>query len=114
MLPQAYVNMKLSIKLNGLSVRTEFPRGKLQTTNQTESVVLLLHTEKASTKNMLEMFFLIRSREVPYQISRTTGPKLLCSDDYNLELIIREPKMHHIIRHLIRQIIKTGLWIKYQ
>ena len=101
MLPQAHANMKLSITLNGLSVRTEFLRGKLQT-NQTESVVLLLHTEKASTKNMQEMFFLIRSREVPCQISRTTGPQLLWSDGYNSELTIREPKMHHIIRHLIR------------
>lgn len=98
MLPQAYVSMKLSIRLNGLGDRTEFSRGKLQTTNQTESAVLLLHTEKASTKNMLEMFFIIRSRAVPYQISRTTGLQLSWSDDYNTKHTIREPKMHHIIR----------------
>ena len=89
MLPQAYVSMKLSIRLNGLCDRTEFSRGKLQTTNQAESTVLLLHTEKASTKNMLEVFFLIRSRAVPYQISRTTGLQLSCSDDYNTKLTIR-------------------------
>ncbi|KAM3747812.1 hypothetical protein ACB098_05G063400 [Castanea mollissima] len=98
MLPRAYVSMKLSIRLNGLGDRTEFSRDKLQKTNQTESAVLLLHTEKASTKNMLEMFFLIRSRAVPYQISRTIGLQLSWSDDYNTKLTIREPKMHHIIR----------------
>lgn len=89
MLPQAYVSMKLSIRLNGLCDRTELSRGKLQTTNQAESAVLLLHTEKASTKNMLEVFFLIRSRAVPYQISRTTGLQLSCSDDYNTKITIR-------------------------
>ena len=47
---------------------------------------------------MLEMFFLIRSRAVPYQISRTTGLQLSWSDDYNTKFTIREPKMHHIIK----------------
>ena len=40
-------------------------------------------------------------------MSRTTGPQLSWSNDYNTELTIRDPKMHHIIGHLIRNVLKT-------
>ena len=40
-------------------------------------------------------------------MSRTTSPQLSWSDDYTTELTIREPNMHHIIKLLIRNILKT-------